>query len=240
MPATRLVIECGFASETGHRDRNEDYCETIAPKTAAELRRGFVAAVADGIGGAPGGREAAEIAVKTFVRRYYAAPAELSIADAARGAVSHANSEILSKVLETPELDGMGTTLSVLVLHGEEAHTVHVGDSRIYRLRAGELTALTEDHNLGEQGMPYLLTRSLGTRESVGPDCGKDRAEAGDRYLLCTDGVTGALGDDEIAEILRRSGDPGRAAGAVVAAALAAGTSDNATAIIVDVAGAKP
>lgn len=240
MPAIRLVIESGFASETGHRERNEDYCETVAPKTATESRRGFVTAVADGIGGAPGGREAAEIAVKTFVRRYYAAPEALSVAAAARGAVSQANSEILAEARETPALDGMGTTLSVLVLHDGEAHTVHVGDSRIYRLRAGELAALTEDHNLGQQGMPHLLTRSLGTRESVGPDCAMDRAAAGDRYLLCTDGVTGALGDDEIAEILRRKGDPGRAAGAVVAAALAAGSSDNATAVIVDVAGAKP
>ena len=240
MPAIPLVIECGSASETGHRERNEDYCEAIAPKTAAESRRGFVAVVADGIGGAPGGREAAETAVRTFVRRYYAAPHDLSLAAAARGAVVQANAEILTKALETPGLEGMGTTLSALVLHDEEAHTVHVGDSRIYRLRGGELAPLTQDHNLGEQGMPHFLTRSLGTRETVGPDCGMERAAAGDRYLLCTDGVTVALGDDEIAKILRRKGDAGRAAKAVVAAALAAGTSDNATAVVVDVARAEP
>ena len=240
MPATRLVVECGFASETGHRNRNEDYCETIAPKTAAESRRGFVAAVADGIGGAPGGRDAAEIAVKTFVRQYYAARPDHSGAEAARGAVSQANSAILTKAREAPELDVMGTTLSVLVLRGEEAHTVHVGDSRIYRLRDGKLAALTEDHNLGAQGMPHFLTRSLGTRDDLRPDCAMDTAAAGDRFLLCTDGVTGALGDVEIAKILRRGRGPEQTANAVVAAALAAGTDDNATAVIVDVAGAEP
>ena len=237
MPAASLKIESGFASETGRRNRNEDYCAVSAPKTAADMRRGFVAAVADGIGGAPGGREAAEIAVNTFMQKYRGARAGLSTAEAARDAVSQANAAIIRAAREKEHFRGMGTTLSVLVLHDNDVHTAHVGDSRIYRLRAGKLAALTEDHNLGSLGMPNILTRSLGSREEAAPDCAADSLAAGDRFLLCTDGITGVLDDDAIAGMLAKERDPEQAARTIVAAALAAGGSDNATALIVDVAG---
>ncbi len=230
MAAVRLEIRSGFASEPGLRRRNEDYGEIRHSRSAA---RGFAAAVADGIGGGPGGREAAEIAVKTFLERYCGAPASVSAGNAARDAVEDANAAILAMIEKEPQLTGMGTTLSALVLQGEEAHIAHVGDSRIYRLRHGKLAALTEDHNLGALGMPNILTRSLGSRGEAMPDCGSQASAPGDRYLLCTDGVTAAVDDDRITQILLREPDPQTAADAIVAAALAAGSSDNATALVV-------
>lgn len=234
MAAVHPQIKSGFASEPGLRRRNEDYGDIRYSRSVA---RGFVAAVADGIGGGPGGREAAEIAVKTFLERYCGAPASVSARNAARDAVEDANAAILAAIKRNPELSGMGTTLSALVLQDREAHIVHVGDSRIYRLRHGELAALTEDHNLRALGMPNILTRSLGSRGEAAPDCDSQASAPGDRYLLCTDGVTGAVGDDEIAEILSRQADPQIAANAIVAAALAAGSSDNATALVVGFGG---
>jgi len=228
--AARLRWISGFASETGARARNEDYAEISEP----DARRGVVAAVADGIGGGPGGREAAETAVRKFIEGYYAAPKEASIREAGARALEYAHAEIMRAARENPELRGMGTTLSALILSGAEGLTVHVGDTRIYRLRGSSLSRLTEDHNMRAQGMPNILTRSLGTRGEAMPDCATHAISTGDRFLLCTDGVTGVLADGDIARILVAARDPAEAAQGIVAAALAAGSSDNVTALVVD------
>lgn len=231
----RLNLASGLASETGLRARNEDFAAVSAPEAPALARRGIVAAVADGIGGGPGGREAAEIAVRKFIDAYYAAPEALSPPEAGLEAAAEANAAILRAGAAAPRLAGMGTTLSALVLADGEVITVHIGDSRIYRLRAAALMRLTEDHNMSDQGLPHILTRALGTREEARPDCAAERAAKGDRFLLCTDGVTGALGDTEIADILLAEREPAAAARRIASAALAAGSMDNATALVVDV-----
>jgi serine/threonine protein phosphatase PrpC len=231
MAAERLEARSGFASETGLRPRNEDF----GAISGDDARRGVVAAVADGIGGGPGGREAAEIAVETFIRSYRAASEALSMIEAGKQALAEANAAIRRAAEANPRLRGMGTTLSALAIEGAQALTVHIGDSRIYRLRRGGLLRLTRDHNLGDRGLPHILTRSLGTREEAPADCESGDASPGDRYLLCTDGVTTALSDPEIADILMTARDPAEAARRTAAAALASGSADNATALVLDV-----
>ena len=109
--------------------------------------------------------------------------------------------------------------MSALALHDREAIVVHVGDSRVYRLRGRDLERLTDDHNMGREGFPNILTRSLGARERAKPDCRSDPIRPGDRFLLCTDGVSGALPDAEIADILVSEPDPDKAAGRIAAKA---------------------
>ena len=231
MPA-QFKIESGFASETGLRSRNEDFGAVSAP----EGKRGIVAAIADGIGGAPGGREAAELAVRTFIDIYAGTSSNRSLAEAAQAAIAAANARILDTGLADRRLSGMGTTFSALIIEGKEALSVHIGDSRIYRLREGALSRLTEDHNLHEQGLPHILTRSLGNREKAWPDIEAQDIRRLDRILLCTDGVTGVLSDAQIAGILRSHPVPATAAKRLAEAALAAGGTDNATALVLDVA----
>ena len=231
----RLKIESGFTSETGLRSRNEDYGAVFA----AEGKRGIVAAVADGVGGAPGGREAAEIAVRTFIDIYAGTSPAFSLTEAAEAAIAAANARILDTGVADRRLSGMATTFSALILEGGEALTVHIGDSRIYRLRDSAISRLSEDHNLHEEGLPHILTRSLGNRGKAQPDVQAADIRGHDRILLCTDGVTGVLSDAQIAGILRSHPVPATAARRLAEAALAAGSTDNATALVLDVAAAS-
>lgn len=230
-----LEIESGFASETGLRAGNEDYGAVSAPGGAMRAKRGVLAAVADGIGGAPGGREAAEIAVETFIEIYYGAGGWLSITEATQRALAGANARILQAAEQKPALRGMGTTLSVLILAGARGYTLHIGDSRIYRMRGSQLTRLTEDHNLAAQGYPNVLTRALGNPAGKPADQAVHAVSKGDRFFLCTDGISGVLSDSDLAGILRDEPVAEVAVRLAVAAALEAGTTDNATALIVDV-----
>ncbi len=232
---TELKFQSGFASEIGLRSRNEDYGAVFAPGD----QRGVVAAIADGIGGAPGGREAAELAVRTFIEFYAAASPKLSLAEAAETAIAAANTRILDTGRADRRLSGMGTTFSALILENGAALIVHIGDSRIYRLREATLSRLTEDHNLHAEGFPHILTRSLGTHDRAWPDIEAQDIRDRDRILLCTDGVTGVLNDAQIAGILRSHPIPAAAAKRLAEAALAAGGTDNATALILDVAAAS-
>lgn len=230
-----IEIESGMASETGLRARNEDYGAIAVPRLERLAGRGIVAVVADGIGGAPGGREAAEIAVGKFIEMYYAAPDSMTPEKAAREALNAANETVFDAGRANPDLFGMGTTLSALVLCGGKARTVHVGDTRIYRLRRGKLSHLTEDHNLHAHGLSHILTRSVGTYEQAEPDCVAYNLALRDRFLLCTDGISGVLADKEIAAVLVGEPVPARAAEKIAAAALEAGSADNVTALVIDV-----
>lgn len=143
----------------------------------------------------------------------------------------------------------MGTTLSALILLQEKAFTVQVGDSRIYRLRNGELLMLTHDHTWVDDAIragvispaeaenhPYkhVLTRAIGGEPDVKPDISSDEIQVGDIYLLCSDGLINHVSDDTIGEVLRAK-VPSEAAWNLVGQALQGGGSDNTTVLIVRV-----
>jgi protein phosphatase len=113
-------------------------------------------------------------------------------------------------------------------------HIAHVGDSRALLLRDQSLAALTAEHNLGYRGLPHVLTRAVGTTATVEADYSVHRLAAGERLLLCSDGVSGVLPPAALARLLS-SGAPEAAAEALVAAARAAGSLDNATAVVIEV-----
>jgi PPM family protein phosphatase len=208
--------------------------------------------VADGMGGHKGGKQASEMAVATIAERLLAGPDSGKLADRTEHlveAVRDANRRIVERASRESELDRMGTTLVALLLEEDEGAIVHVGDSRAYRLRDGELAQLTTDHTLVADLLraneiseaeasthPYrhVLTRALGAAEDVNADVCRLEVRRGDVYVLCSDGVSGMLSQSEIRTVLSaHANDPEALCRELIAAANQAGGKDNATAIAV-------
>jgi serine/threonine protein phosphatase PrpC len=229
----------GFASRTGPRRANEDFAGALIGAELPQPRQEVVAALADGIGGAKGGRIAAETAVRGFLDGFCDLPETMEVQRAGARIVSALNGWINTMGRQDPALAGMGCTLTALVLRGRVAHLLHVGDSRAYRFSGDRLSCLTTDHvrpsEAGSGGQSHTLARALGVEAEVRLDYATQPVTLHDRFLLCSDGVHGFLSDHAIAEILRERSAPGDTANALVAAALAADGNDNATALVLDV-----
>jgi serine/threonine protein phosphatase PrpC len=232
-----LQVSLGFASLTGRRQRNEDFVGAYVGSSAQRAQYGVVAALADGMGGAKGGREAAEVAVRGFLDGYFDQTATLGVRRAASHVLSCLNAWLVTQGRQDPNLAGMGATFTALILRGRTAHVMHVGDSRLYRLSEGRLTRLTEDHALKQAGLTHVLYRALGIEETVRFDYAAHPVVLHDRFMVSSDGIHGVLSDDRIADILGRQSGPQETAQALAAAALEAGSDDNATAMVVDVVG---
>jgi PPM family protein phosphatase len=237
---TALTMRPAVASEVGVRQNNED-------SAFASAR---LAAVADGVGGAVAGEVASSLAINKLIgldKRRLAAPLEREFG----AVVEDANAVIEFVISYDPELAGMGTTLTAVALSNEGEYVVaNVGDSRTYLLRDGRLRRLTRDDSfvqdlidrgaLSEDEARVHPRRSivldvLNGDERPAPRLRTVRAQAGDRLLLCSDGVTDYLSDPEVAALLRSEPDPKVASHRIAAAALAAGSRDNVTAIVADV-----
>lgn len=228
----------GFCSETGPRKRNEDFVGAVFGAELPEPRRDIVAVIADGIGGAKGGRVAAEMAVRGFLDGFCDLPETLEVRRAGARIVDALNRWINSQGHQDPELAGMGCTFTALVLRGRVAHVLHVGDTRTYRLRGDRLTSMTADHARDNgAGRSRILYRALGVEAEVRLDYISQPVALHDRFLMCSDGVHAFLTDESIAHILRARSAPEDTARALVAAALDSGSTDNATAMVLDVVG---
>jgi len=231
-----MNVSVGAATDIGQvREGNEDSYLVVEP----------LYAVADGMGGHRGGEVASSLALETvqgmFERR------EGSLAEQ----VAEANRAVFDRSQNDRKVSGMGTTLTAAQVDGNRVHLVHVGDSRAYLLRGGELTQVTEDHTLvhrmvmeGEiseeeaETHPHrsILTRALGVDQNIQVDEGDLEVAPGDRLLLCTDGLTGMVPEGQIREILLESRDPQEAVDKLVKVANRAGGIDNITALILDFA----
>jgi serine/threonine protein phosphatase PrpC len=233
--ATGIKASVGFASETGPRQRNEDFAASVSGAELPEPRREVVAAIADGIGGAKGGRVAAETAVRGFLDGFWDLPETMEVRRASATIIDALNKWIQSLGRQDPELAGMGCTFTALVLRGRIAHLLHVGDTRAYRLRGDHLTRLTTDHVRSRADGSRVLYRALGVEAEVRLDYATQPVALHDRFLLCSDGVHGSLTDESITDVLRERSAPGDTAKALVKAALDSGGTDNSTALVLDV-----
>lgn len=192
------------------------------------------------------GDVASRIAVEALVSRV--AEDSENLADA----VKQANREVHQKSAERPEFAGMGTTITAMLVGPQAADIVHVGDSRAYLFRAGILTRVTRDHTVVERMVregqiepeeadhhPHrsYLERAIGVEPEVEVDLVTVPIEAGDRILLCTDGLTSMIDEDAIRGILDSEADPDDASKHLVAEAVRAGGSDNITVVVVDYPG---
>ena len=207
-------------------------------------RRG-VFAVADGMGGHLAGEVASRMAIDA-VRRMAEGDEEPGIAPL-QSAVRRAHEEIVAHAKAHPECAGMGTTLSVLWRGGRFLYIAHVGDSRVYRLREGALSQITQDHSLVEELVRAglitqeearvhprrnIITRALGTEGDNEPDLLAADVRPGDVWLLCTDGLNSMI-DDALIERALLTLSPRRAADELIHLALHAGGRDNVTLIII-------
>jgi len=236
LPGVKASI--GFASETGPRERNEDFAGAVFGWELPQPRRDVVAAIADGIGGAKGGRVAAEMAVRGFLDGFCDLPETLEVRRAAARVLTSLNAWIFAQGHRDAKLAGMGCTFTAVVLRGRVAHFVHVGDTRAYRLRGDRLVCLTADHvrdNGAGGGRSSTLVRALGVENEVPLDYTSQPVARHDRFLLCSDGVHAFLPPEVMADILRERSASEDSARALVAAALAAGSTDNCTALVLDV-----
>lgn len=227
------------SSETGYvRTSNQD----------AAFSAPWGAAVADGVGGGPSG----DLASAALVHRLVAGSLRVEDADALGERLREANWDLSAHVRRNPELRGMATTFTGLVVTtGGSLLLAHIGDSRGYRLRHAQLERLTRDDSyvqaLVDRGLlapqaaashprRNIITASLGGGEQDAVTVAAVDAIAGDRWLLCSDGVSDYLDDEEIGLALLRNRTPAAASKALVRLALDAGSRDNVTAVVCDVA----
>jgi PPM family protein phosphatase len=227
------------------RDHNED---------AFGLRpdRGIFV-VCDGMGGAAGGEIASHLAVDTVIERLLARSSELSPREALHQAICAANRAVHDRADSDTGLSGMGTTLVALLLQPGAALIAHAGDSRCYVFRGGQLLRQTHDHSLVDEQIrlgtitpeeaersPFrsVITRAIGTQPSVSEEIQELPVEPGDLFLLCTDGLTREVAEEEIARTLSIAVETSNldpAASRLVESANEAGGRDNITCLLVRV-----
>lgn len=240
---TTPFLKIAMLSDVGRERRltvNEDSALLL------ETQGGGLFAIADGMGGHAAGEVASRLAIETLRGAYQdgraTTPERLAKAVQAAGAAVHRRA--------TGNEAGMGTTLTALVIDGGAALIANVGDSRAYLWRAGQLTRITRDHSwVAEQVRQGFLSErearahqwrnvvsnALGGEENVRLDLLGVPLERGDRFLLCSDGLSDVLDDSEIAELLGQGAEPAQLAAGLVAAANAAGGPDNITVVVVEV-----
>jgi PPM family protein phosphatase len=197
-------------------------------------------AVADGLGGHVAGDVASAAAVAALAAcDTETRPARL--AEALAIAVTDANNAIRRRAETSPEFQGMGTTLTAMLWSGRIYALAHIGDSRAYRLRGSQLRQLTEDHTLGNlvaaaktSPLAPVMSRHLDGRADRSPDLAVHEAVPGDRYLLCTDGLSGEVPDHAIRDVLDSENQLTRIVERLISLANSAGGSDNITAIVID------
>lgn len=228
-----LKIIIGQSSQTGPRESNEDFLGVVTPANEQLATKGAMVAIADGVGGNAGGREAAEMTVRSVLSDYYATPDTWETHAALDKVLSAANRWVLSQSNSHRQLAGMATTLSLLVLRGQRYYLAHVGDTRIYRLRHGKLEQLTTDHVWDRPDMRHVLKRAVGLDMHLAVDYADGSLLQEDVYALLSDGVWEKLGQKQIHEALQMYDSPQMIAEHLTRAALAQGGQDNASALIV-------
>lgn len=236
----RLSVRVGCASVAGPRPRNEDYAGCLLPGASRQPWPLVAAAIADGVGGAKGGRVAAELAVRLYLDDVAGETRLLSPRRQGARSLEAINRWLHAVGAADPALASMACTFTALVLRGRTLSVLHVGDTRLYRLRDGLLTRLTADHVSDRPGLRHVLTRALGAADSARIDSAEELARPHDRYLLCSDGVHGVLPDARLRDELGRRGAPEDDARRLVGAALAARSGDNATALVLDLLDLPP
>lgn len=219
----RFEVDIGLSSERGRRDRNEDFAAVQAP-AAHERERGYVCALADGVGGAGEGLMAAQTTVRALMQDFHATPAHWDASVALERLLQHQNAWLLAHN-RRPAPDGRPRealcTLTALALVGRRYAIAHVGDSRAWLLREGRCLQLTQDHR--REGRDFAgLTRAMGLDEALLLEHSQGELRVGDRLLLSSDGVHEVLREREIARLLREADGAQAAADALCAAALQA------------------
>jgi PPM family protein phosphatase len=238
----RLLIECSARSDQGMvRASNED--SFIADSQSNTFL------VADGMGGHAAGEVASQIAASTVSELLSERNPKSNMEDVLRLAVQEANARVFETQRLKPEYRGMGSTLTVLICQADRYFLAHVGDSRAYRFRDSHLHQLTSDHSfvwplyekklltkkeISHHPKKNLITRSIGTQPEIEVDLQSDALLQGDVFLLCSDGLTDVLSDEDIQQILSSGGkNPQEISEKLIKTANSGGGPDNITVVVI-------
>lgn len=195
----QLIIRAGQNSQAGIKAVNDDSCGILIPTGEALKHKGIVAAIADGVSSSEAGREASENCIQGFIADYYSTPDTWSVQTSGERVMRSINTWLYSQGQRRFHSDlGLASTLSVLILKSTTAHWLHVGDSRIYRIRKNKITCLTKDHEMKTGSGRSFLARAMGGEHSVRIDYGSTDIKQGDIFVLSTDGLHGFISDETI------------------------------------------
>lgn len=225
----RLSLETGSNSQAGIKAVNEDAVGIAVPEQEyLQQVKGTVLALADGVSAAEAGGEASRTAVERFAQEYFQTPDTWSVSHSGEQVLSALNLRLFRKSHQfSDEHKGYLTTFTALVFKGRQGHFFHVGDSRLYLYRAGQLSQLTRDH-LAQLGSGHaFLSRALGMDNLLHVDYGSLELKVGDVFLLTTDGVHEPLGDDGLSQLLSQQQSAEQTCRQLVEQALASGSQDN-------------
>ncbi|WP_343599692.1 bifunctional protein-serine/threonine kinase/phosphatase [Pseudomonas sp.] len=225
-----LQLSFAQASATGPRTENQDALRLVTPAPELAASKGYLFALADGVSQCADGGLAARASLQALAMDYYATPATWGVAQALDRLLLAQN-----RWLRAQGSQPLLTTLSALVLRGRRFTLAHVGDCRAYRWHAGRLQCLSQDHVWDQPGMQHVLKRALGLDQHLLVDYLDGELQAGECYLLLSDGVWASLGDQHIQAVLREQPDLQSAADTLVASAHHNGSQDNASALLVRV-----
>ena len=243
-------VQIAFAKGTDvgrSRDHNEDYLDAFSPPDPAERRRkGDLFVVADGMGGHQAGDVASQSAVRVFSHEYYADP-ETDVRGSLVRAIKKANAYIHQQAQQLASRAGMGTTIVTAVVRGQEVFLANVGDSRAYLVRQGKISQVTRDHSfVAEQVRAGILTveearahpqrnvitRALGSKPEVEVDTYSGELRAGDTLLLCSDGLSEYVHEEDMLSVLTQY-PAQEAISQMIAMANKRGGSDNISVLVV-------
>ena len=236
-----MILRAAAATDVGMRRQGNEDRYALAPELGLYL-------VADGMGGHSAGQVASELAAEACVRALEALQgAASSLSERLRAAVTSANRTIFQTAHDQPEYAGMGTTVVAILSDGSRVALAHVGDSRIYLVRSGRIRQLTDDHSIvgellrrneisetaaKEHPHRHVLTRALGVREIVEPDLAEITPQEGDSFVLCSDGLTGHVEDDEICKTVSDNDELQEICDTLVDLANHRGGEDNITVVV--------
>jgi len=227
-------LDIGFVCQTGRKEKNEDFCAAMLPPAGQE-DMGSIVAIADGVSTGGMGGEAAQTTVTSLVRSYHDTPETWDTTVALDRIIGAQNTWLAGTNRRRQPAMGL-TTLTALVLRGQSYTVAHVGDSRCYLLREGQTVLLTHDHVVHHPDMHHQLLRAVGLEDHLVVDYLQGDLQLGDSFVMLTDGVHGQLRERQLADCAAL-GDAQAAAERLVAEALAAGSDDNVTAMVVRVQG---
>jgi serine/threonine protein phosphatase PrpC len=234
--ALELELDIGFCSQTGKKPLNEDFVAAMLPPRG-QSAMGVIMAMADGVSQGGLGREAAQTTVTSLVRDYYGTPDTWDTSVALDRIITAQNSWLVGMNQRRRPALGL-TTLTALVLRGHSYSVAHVGDTRAYVLRQGELLQLTSDHVVNHPDFSHQLLRSIGLEDRLVVDYSQGDVQVGDVFVLLSDGVHNCLGARKLLDALTQSGlSAQQTSEALVEQALRAGSQDNASALVARVCG---
>lgn len=234
---SELKLDIARFSEAGIKPTNEDSAGFHVPaESYALLSKGVVLAIADGVSTAEAGQEASQTAIERFIEEYFKTPDTWSVAKSGEKILSTINLRLYRKSHDyVAESKGFLCTFSGLIVKSHFAHFFHVGDSRIYLFRDGELKQLTVDHTaiIGENRT--VLSRAMGMDSRLHVDYGKTELKIGDRLLLSSDGVHEFIPEEQLIQLLRSTGSVETIVEQIKSAAIEHETDDNLSAVLADI-----